>query len=380
MSALALLRDVAGCRAVLHDAMLEERPAAQVAELERVAAEAEAALWGGCEAERVNGWVYRRTAPERPDVSEEAFDDHRYDAWDPDVSYEDAHRAWADERRREYRGRVRAYLAADWLAWDDRGRRARLRRGMYGEGLASFAEILRERYPETEPPWRAGGSGPALGSDAMRERIAHTVGAIADVGSEPAVLYMNPEAYAQLQARRRAELLTGHRRAALAGRRSGKTAAARASALARVYGTGAFEVPRGARGSFDAVAMPPTSSAPHAFERPSQRDDGLRASPLHGLMSRLLADQRRRDNPADVFGDGREWSRDLSGTQRRTGYRPRWAPALAATLSEILFMPLVPAGPTPRRGQDVGIEVRCRAWADLLTDGPASGVPGMGDP
>lgn len=46
---LAKLRALAGCRAVLRDAELEERPAEELAALSRLVAEAEAGLWDGGE-------------------------------------------------------------------------------------------------------------------------------------------------------------------------------------------------------------------------------------------------------------------------------------------------------------------------------------------
>lgn len=356
MSALAMLRDLAGCRAVLYDARLEadalyhevaarndadtmiafQRAARRVADVERVVAEAEAALWDGGEAERVDCWVFRRRPPQRPDLSLEAYVEHFVD------DYEGANASdWADERRLEYRDRVRAYLATDWPAWDDRSARTRGRAWARRTGVfPPFVELLRERYPEAEPPWRTGGGGPPIGSDAMREQLAEAVAAIDAVGSEPDVVYLNHETYTQLQAQQRTELIAGHRRVATrVGRRAGASTAARASALARVYGTGAFEVP------------------PHAFDSPIAR----------------------RSDAADAlaYAWGHMSDRAATGPQR-TGYRPRWAPVLAATLSEILFKPLVPAEPAPR--SDDGIEVRARAWANLITDGPASGVPGMGDP
>lgn len=291
MTTLALLRDYAGCRAVLHDAR-QGRPDL-APRLEAVVAEAEEAIWGGGEVERIDCWVTRRVPPERPNVSAEAFDDYRFDGYDdPDdsgPSYEEAHRAWAEDRRREHRARVRAYLATDWLAWDDRGARSR---GHAWAGEApGFFGVDRSHRPvfggvEPVPAYRADPDAFRISADVLPP------------GLQPNTMYVGRTVH---------ERLTG----LLVGRRSGKTAAAR--------------------------------------------------------MRRLGIPMRE-----GTIGER------ARASQAVHGFRPRWAPALAATLAEVAFRPLVPHETT--RPSDDGIEIRVRSYANLIADAPAAYIPGLEDP
>lgn len=122
----------------------------------------------------------------------------------------------------------------------------------------------------------------------------------------------------------------------------------RGAADIRAVADGTFEVSREdfyRRVSFDLGAPTPTPAPARQPRHRGRRRAGFRpmiavsgqssAVGWHsGLQARLLADQRRHENPADVFGDGREWSRDLAKPAR--GYRPRWAPLLASELANLL--------------------------------------------
>ena len=171
MSTLASLRDIAGCRAVLRDAQLEERPAAELCALADVVNEAEAAVWGGgeCGAPVVLSSRRRITSPwKRRKVP----------------------RATVDQpMRRIWEGMARSAAMADWTVWEDgwrdlwyvRARGSARVRAVIGADLgyqsgdevtigtlemtgmaapmAGFGDILHERYDQHAEPGEVRGLG-----------------------------------------------------------------------------------------------------------------------------------------------------------------------------------------------------------------------------
>lgn len=183
MSTLALLRDLAGCRAVLHDANEEARGPEVLGRLKAVLDEVVAALGGG-EAQHI-GWSSRRV------TTWSTGGDPRW--------YEPDYHAWRAMRLRE----ARAQLNRDWLAWDSNTRVARGRWWNPQHPAGPFNGIdrtvadgpgLADWLPETPL---------AFGVDRGGGNIHAAVAAIDRLGAASGMAYVNPRTYAQLQEQQR---------------------------------------------------------------------------------------------------------------------------------------------------------------------------------
>lgn len=183
MSTLALLRDLVGCRAVLHDANEEEHPPEMLARLKAVMDEVVAALGGG-EVEH-RGWSSRRLTG-RPVLERAVWSGGFYwDAEEPDeITAEADYQAWRADRLHE----ARTQLNRDWLAWDNNTRVARGRRWNQAHPAGVFDGI---------------DSPLAFGVDRGAGDIHAAVAAIDRLGAEPDVVWMNPQTYAQFQEQQR---------------------------------------------------------------------------------------------------------------------------------------------------------------------------------
>lgn len=192
-----------------------------------------------------------RVAPRRRDVSESAFHDAVYNL---DADGEDTHAAWSAEMIAEWKGSIRRFQRSDLLAWCGQPRRERS--GWMGVDRQVIAGTLRERYAEDPAP-----PGGVTGLAAWLPDRAHPALTMA-AGHLPDTVVMSPRNYEVLQ------------------RESGK-------------------------GSFRALVRRVLERAEFAH----LADAALYARKPSATCT---AASPAPPTPADVFGDGREWTRSLT--------------------------------------------------------------------